>query len=181
MGNPTGGISDITVRRAVGSDLALLQDVGRTTFYETFAAVNTAEDMRKYLDEAFSSERLQAELSDIDAEFYLALIDNEVSAYLKVNFGRSQTEIREDRSVEIERIYVLKKYQGRKVGQTLFEKALALARQRNAEFVWLGVWEKNYKAIDFYRRNGFVAFDQHVFRLGDDEQTDIMMKLMLNT
>jgi len=75
---------------------------------------------------------------------------------------------------------VLKEYQGKKVGQLLFDKAIGIALQKNFDYVWLGVWEKNLRAIKFYLRNGFVEFDKHVFKLGNDEQTDTMMKLKLN-
>jgi len=73
----------------------------------------------------------------------------------------------------------LKEYQGKKIGQLLFEQAGHIARQKNAGYLWLGVWEETPKAISFYKKNGFVEFDIHVFKLGDDEQTDIMMKLKL--
>ncbi|MCB0820060.1 MAG: GNAT family N-acetyltransferase, partial [Bacteroidetes bacterium] len=82
-------------------------------------------------------------------------------------------------SLEIERVYVLKEFHGMHVGRKLLEKAIELANSQNSEFVWLGVWEKNHKAIRFYEKNGFKPFDKHIFRLGEDEQTDIMMKLDL--
>jgi ribosomal protein S18 acetylase RimI-like enzyme len=74
---------------------------------------------------------------------------------------------------------VLKEFQGKKVGQLLYEKAIQIAKQNNVLYVWLGVWEKNTKAISFYLKHGFMEFDKHIFRLGDDEQTDLMMKLQL--
>jgi diamine N-acetyltransferase len=98
---------------------------------------------------------------------------------LKINFGSSQTEQKDKNSLEIERIYVLKEYHGKKVGQVLYDCALKIAKEKQIEFVWLGVWEKNPRAISFYTKNGFEAFDKHVFVLGTDEQTDIMMKLTL--
>jgi ribosomal protein S18 acetylase RimI-like enzyme len=74
---------------------------------------------------------------------------------------------------------VLKEFQGQKAGQLLFDKALQIARERNAAYMWLGVWEKNTKAIAFYIKNGFIQFNSHIFRVGDEDQTDIMMKLIL--
>ena len=74
---------------------------------------------------------------------------------------------------------MLKAYHGKKVGQLLYEKAIETAKQKNADYVWLGVWEENPRAISFYKKNGFIGFDKHIFKLGDDEQTDIMMKLQL--
>jgi ribosomal protein S18 acetylase RimI-like enzyme len=107
-------------------------------------------------------------------------MDHNVIGYLKLNKGGSQTELKDNDALEIERIYVLKEFHGKKVGQMLFEKAIQIAKEQNAEFVWLGVWEENKRAIQFYTKNGFVEFDQHVFVLGDEPQTDIMMKLQLN-
>lgn len=160
-------------------DIEELQRIGRQTFYETFAAGNTEENMQKYLDEGFSTDKLITELSDTNVEFYFAMLDNNVIGYLKLNRGQSQTELQDKNSLEIERIYVLQQFHGKKVGQVLYDKALQVAREKNFEYIWLGVWEENPRAIRFYEKNGFVAFDKHIFKLGNDEQTDIMMKLKL--
>jgi diamine N-acetyltransferase len=172
-------MNSVVIRKAGLNDLEQLRAIGRQTFYETFAAGNTEENMNKYLEEGFSTEKLTAELNDKNSEFYFASVDNQVIGYLKLNFGQSQTEIKEDKTLEIERIYVLKEYHGKSVGQILYDKAIQTARLKNADYVWLGVWEKNPRAIAFYSKNGFVEFDKHIFKLGDDEQTDIMMKLKL--
>ncbi|MEY3209167.1 MAG: hypothetical protein RL064_1198 [Bacteroidota bacterium] len=172
-------MTNISILDATINDLELLQKIGRQTFSETFAASNSLENMTKYLEEGFSSEKLLGELTNINAAFYIARSEMEVVGYLKLNFGQSQTELKDSKALEIERIYVLKEFQGKNIGQLLYEKAIQIANQNNAEYVWLGVWEENEKAIKFYTKNGFVAFDKHIFKLGDDEQTDIMMKLTL--
>lgn len=156
-----------------------LQKISRQTFSDTFSAVNTGENMKKYIDEQFSLEQLTKELNNKNAAFYFAMLDNNAIGYLKLNFGQAQTELKDDKAVEIERIYVLKNFHGKNVGQILYEKAMKIARQMNADYVWLGVWEENARAIRFYKKNGFVEFDKHIFILGDDQQTDIMMKLQL--
>jgi ribosomal protein S18 acetylase RimI-like enzyme len=172
-------MENIKTRKITLNDIGQLQKIGRQTFYETFSAVNTEENMTKYLNEGFSAEKLTAELNDENSEFYFAVLDNEVIGYLKLNFGQSQTELQDDKALEIERIYVLRAFHGQKVGQLLYEKAMEIAKLMNAHYVWLGVWEENKRAINFYSKNGFVAFDKHIFKLGDDEQTDIMMKKVL--
>lgn len=164
------------VKRATANDIEALQAVGRQTFFETFASENTEADMQKYLVEGFAQEKLVAELSNPNSEFYFVLLDGSVIGYLKLNYGAAQTEIKDSEALEIERIYVLKDFHGKKVGQLLYEKAMQVAQRLNVRYVWLGVWEKNPRAISFYRKNGFVEFDKHIFRLGNDEQTDIMMK-----
>jgi len=161
-------------------DTGQLQRIGVQTFQETFADSNSRQNMDSYLEEGFSLEKLSAEVNNENSEFYFAKINNEVVGYLKVNFGESQTELKDDKALEIERIYVSKEFHGKKVGQLLYDKAIEIAKQRGSQYVWLGVWEENPRAIRFYEKNGFVEFDRHIFKLGDDEQTDIMMKLKLN-
>src|SRR5690606_28542141 len=173
-------MKNITVQKVPLNDIDQLQEIGRQTFYETFAGSNTEDDMQKYLDDSFSELKLTAELTDPNSEFYFAILDDKVIGYLKVNFGQSQTELKDDKALEIERIYVPKEFHGKKVGQILYDKALQIARQKNTDYVWLGVWEENPRAISFYKKNGFVEFDKHIFKLGNDEQTDIMMKLKIN-
>src|SRR3989338_4036354 len=110
--------------------------------------------MKRYLDEEFSLKKLTNELNDQYAEFYFAALDNKVIGYLKLNFGQSQTELKDDKAIEIERIYVLKEFHEKKVGQLLYDKAIQISKQKNADYVWLGVWEKNPRAINFYKKNG---------------------------
>ena len=163
------------------NELEQLQEIGRNTFAETFSSDNSQEDMQAYLDEKFSAVNMKKEMFDTNSQFYFAVLDERVVGYLKINFGTSQTEIKDPRALEIERIYVLKKFHGLKVGQFLYDKAIELAREKDLNYVWLGVWEKNQRAIGFYKKNGFVEFDRHIFRLGNDPQTDIMMKLEIKS
>lgn len=173
-------MEDINIRKVTHKDILQLQKIGRETFFETFSEVNTKENMTKYLEEVFSLEKLTSELENKDSEFYFAVLNENLIGYLKLNFGQSQTELKDEEALEIERIYVLKDFHGKKVGQLLYEKALSIAKEKKSDYVWLGVWEENPRAINFYKKNGFVEFDKHIFRLGNDEQTDIMMKLQLN-
>ena len=159
--------------------LVPLQEIGRKTFYDTFFESDSEESMKAYLATSFSTEKLTAELENPNSEFYFATQNEVVIGYLKVNFGPAQTELQDANAVEIERIYVLQDYHGKQVGQLLFEKAMAIAKSNRCDYIWLGVWEENHRALQFYTKNGFVAFDKHIFVLGEEEQTDIMMKLKL--
>jgi diamine N-acetyltransferase len=170
---------DIHIRQATMDDVPDLQDIGRITFSETFASGNTEANMQKYLEENFSTPQVTAELANPHTAFYLASSGPRVIGYLKVNFGPAQTEIRSEEGMEIERIYVLQEFLGREVGKKLFDKAMDIARTLRKKYVWLGVWEENHRAIRFYQKQGFEAFDKHIFKLGEDLQTDIMMKLAI--
>ncbi len=169
----------IEIVKAGLADIAALQIIGRHTFAETFAAGNTEDNLNKYLAEGFSTEKLTSELTNASSAFYFAKHGLQVIGYLKLNLGQAQTELKDTTALEIERIYVLKAFHGKEVGQALYDKALEIAKQTRASYLWLGVWEENPRAIHFYKKNGFVEFDKHTFFLGDDAQTDIMMKLML--
>jgi len=172
-------MNNIKIRKVTFSGLVQLQNISRQTFLETFAEANTEEDMNKYLEKAFSLEKLTAELSDQDTEFYFALLNNEISGYLKINLGDAQTDVNDDHSLEIERIYVLQEFKGKGIGKALYTKATALAREKGLDYIWLGVWEHNHSALSFYRHLGFEEFSRHIFMLGNDRQTDILMRIPL--
>lgn len=172
-------MTNIEIKKVTLKDIEQLQKICRETFSETFSAVNTEENMEKYLNEEFSIAKLTAQLNNPNIELYFATFNNSVIGYLKLNFGKSQTELQDDKAFEIERIYVLKEFHGKDVGQLLYNKAIEIAQQKDMNYIWLGVWEENPRAISFYKKNGFVEFDRHIFKLGDDEQKDIMMKLIL--
>lgn len=167
------------IREVTPEDMAQLQEIGRRTFFETYSSVNTEENMTNYLAENLSIDKLMSEFSDKNTEFYFALMNERIVGFLKLNSGEAQTEPNQENSLEIERIYVLSEFQGKGVGQFLFEKTVELANKRKLDYVWLGVWEQNSKAIGFYKKNGFVEFGKHLFILGNDEQQDILMKLDL--
>ena len=167
------------IRKLDITDLENLQKISITTFRETFEEVNSEEDMQKYLNENLNEEKLKSELENQNSEFYFAENNGEILGYLKLNFKDAQTEKVEENHFEIERIYVLKAFLGQKIGQILFDKAIEIGREKNLEYVWLGVWEENHRAIRFYEKNGFEIFGKHDFVLGKDVQTDLLMKLKL--
>ncbi|MDW9379267.1 GNAT family N-acetyltransferase [Chryseobacterium sp. JV558] len=173
-------MSSIIISISGEKDLETLQNIGIQTFTETFAEDNTEEAMKKYLEESFNTEKIKSELNNPDSFFYIAWEEDNPVGYLKVNSGKAQTELQDETSLEIERIYVKKSHHGKKVGQLLYNQALETAQQLKKSYLWLGVWEENVRALNFYRKNGFVEFDKHIFRLGEEEQTDLMMKKILD-
>lgn len=156
------------------SHRAELQKLARTTFSETFSEHNSPENMQKYLDQKFSDSQLISELNCQESQFFGAYIQQQLVGYLKLNTGKAQTEAQDTDALEIERIYVLKAFHGAKVGQVLLQKAFEQALGK--KYLWLGVWEKNFRALRFYEKNGFRIFDQHVFVLGNEAQTDYLMR-----
>jgi ribosomal protein S18 acetylase RimI-like enzyme len=169
----------IEIKKAYIQDIKDLQGVAKKTFYDTFHVHNTEENMKKYLETSFSEEKLKSEILNTNSYFYIALENNIILGYIKLNLFDAQTELKNNESIEIERIYVLKEYHGKNISNLLMNKALELAKSHNKEFIWLGVEETNFRAVKFYQKNGFKEFDKHIFKFGDEMQTDLMMKLIL--
>ncbi len=169
-------LKNIQIRAVQRTDLETLQEIGKLTFAETFVDDCEPSDMEKYLEAKHNLDLLKLELENPESQFFFAEIKNEVIAYLKINWGKAQKESKLKNALEVERLYVLSNFQRVQVGQALMNKALAIATEENFEWLWLGVWENNTKAIRFYKKNGFVIFDKHPFVVGTDVQTDVLMK-----
>jgi len=132
------------------------------------------------VNSTINTTKICAQLSCPESIFYFVYVDIDIPiAYLKLNWGTAQTEQYDDDPMEIERIYVLNQYQGKGIGQLLMNKAISVALSKHKKYIWLGVWEKNTKAIAFYKKLGYVIFSEHEFMLGKERQTDIIMKLDL--
>jgi ribosomal protein S18 acetylase RimI-like enzyme len=170
-------MSKIEINKASISELDIIQKISIQTFTDTFSAQNTSENMANYIRDNFNLETLKSELKNPDSAFYIATSEKETVGYLKINFGNSQTEKQKENTLEIHRIYVLETFHGKKVGQLLLDEAIKIAQETNIDSIWLGVWEENHKALRFYTKNGFVEFDKHIFILGDEVQTDLLMQL----
>lgn len=169
----------ISVRACRIGDLDELLRLGRKTFTETFQAMNTPENMQAYLDSAFDPERIAAELAGEGSRYVFLYRGADLAGYLKLNWPGSQSDQDDPQALEIERIYVQKEFQGQGLGRVLIEKALQVAREAGMPRVWLGVWQENRAAIGFYLRMGFTTFASHDFWLGDERQTDDLMRLEL--
>jgi ribosomal protein S18 acetylase RimI-like enzyme len=169
-------MNEFDLHRVQKADLLALQEISRQTFLDTFAEVNTKEDMSQYLEVNLSLDQLAEELNNPSTSFYFVKSNNEILAYLKLNEAKAQTEKREVPSMEIERIYVRSEFQNRGVGQFLLDFSVELTKVKQLKLIWLGVWEHNVRAIRFYERNRFQFFGKHSFILGSDEQTDLLME-----
>ena len=172
-------MNSISIHKITIHNINDLQKISRDTFFETFTHSTSKENMLHYLENNFSKEQLSKEIEHEHSEFYFAKLENAIIGYLKINYSGAQTELNNQKSLEVERIYIGKEYYGKGVGQLLLDFALQIAKQQQMDYVWLGVWEENHKAIQFYLKNRFITFDKHVFMLGEEVQNDFMMKLEL--
>jgi ribosomal protein S18 acetylase RimI-like enzyme len=165
----------LSIRPVLKEEARLIARISHQTFYDTFASDNRPEDMRKFLTEQFTLGKLILEVSDPANTFFVAEEHSSIAGYAKLRDGRVPEAIRNFSCLEIARLYALAPYIGKGVGSILMQHCINYARQKDKEFVWLGVWEKNQRAIEFYHRWGFQKFDETDFLLGDDIQNDWLM------
>ena len=167
------------IRRAKESDLNELSVFATQTFYDAYDWYNTAENMQDYAKKYFSTANLLSEFKQTDSVFLIALDDyQKIIGYAKMGKGNNNSDLKESHS-EIERIYVKTKLQRAGIGQKLIDEIILITQKRNQKIIWLGVWQKNEKAVNFYKKIGFEIFGTTTFVLGNDPQDDFMMKLVL--
>jgi len=166
------------IRRANLIDAEMLAELSRKTFWDAFHAnpKNAPEDMAEYMRTAFNVEQMRRELADVKTIFFIAEIENEVVGYAKLSVDNSEPEITAGKPVELARLYSKQDFLGKGVGAKLMERCFREAKHLNCDAMWLGVWEFNPRAQAFYRKHGFYEVGKHVFQLGSDPQTDILMQ-----
>ena len=169
----------ITVRIATKRDAEFIADMSRRTFYETFALENTKEDMDKFMNEQFTREALIKEVGAKDNIFLLAFDEEQPVGYARIRENNNPPSLGTANAIEIARIYAATNTIGKGIGKALMQKCIEIAKTGNREIVWLGVWEKNQRAIEFYKKWGFEKFADHDFILGNDVQKDWLMKKTL--
>lgn len=170
----------LTIRYATPKDAEMIADFSRQTFYEAFASQNSKENMEKFMNEQFSRKELIKETKS-PGNIFLVAIDhnNDIAGYVRLRENNNPPDLGNIKAIEIARIYAATKFIGKGVGRLLMQKSIDIAKQKNINTLWLGVWEHNQRAIAFYQQWGFEKFGNHVFMLGDDAQTDWLMKKVL--
>lgn len=169
----------VTIRTGVPEDAAVLADLARSTFFDTFAASNDASDMALHLERAYGVTQQSAELNDPDITTLIVEADGRAIAYAQVRTGQVPVCVTGAEPIELWRLYVDRGWHGRGVAQQLMDRVKAEARGRGAKTLWLGVWERNDRARAFYAKCGFVDVGEHIFLFGTDPQTDRVMATSL--
>ncbi len=164
----------MNIRIATINDIDSLCEIGAKTFVETYAHENTPENIENYLSEKFNKKQISDEIQTPKTIFLLVELENEAIGYAKMRVNLEENP--DEKSLEIERIYICKQYHGQKYGASLMQKCIDVAQENHYESIWLGVWEHNPKAINFYQKWGFEIVGEHIFHLGDEAQTDFLMK-----
>jgi diamine N-acetyltransferase len=169
----------VHIRYGTTKDATLLSELGARTFYDTFAKDNTPENVAAYLEKSFSPEIQYAELSAPENIFLIAEAESSPIGFAQLVLDSKEDSLRGNLCLEVRRIYALQEYLGKGVGKTLMQSSIHEAKQRGCDSIWLGVWEKNPRAIGFYKKWGFQEVGTHTFHVGNDPQRDFIMELTL--
>ena len=167
------------IRYGNADDARMLSELGAKTFYDTFAKENTPENISLYMKKSFSTEIQLNELSRHDIIFLIAELEDKPVGYAKLKIDSHDEAVKGTKVMEIERIYASQEYIGKGIGKELMKTCIKEAKQRGCDSIWLGVWEKNLRAIDFYEKWGFRQVGTHIFSVGNDPQNDFVMELEL--
>lgn len=172
--------NSITIASVQDFQVELLRDLAKEIFIDTYAEANSARNITDYVDKAFSLRQISREYNQPNSTFFFAYVDEKIAGYLKLNTKGAQTEQGLKNALEIERIYAARSFQGKGVGKALMQKSITIANDINADWLWLGVWDQNKHAIEFYKRQGFEVFGHHDFLMGTELQHDMLMKLAIS-
>ena len=169
----------VMIRYGTPEDAARLAEFGAKAFYETFAKDNSPDNMEAYLRASFSLEIQSNELSSSDTVFLIAETKGILIGYAQLIMDTKKESLQGTNTLEIRRIYASQDFIGKGVGKELMRASIQEAKQRGCDSLWLGVWEKNPRAIHFYEKWGFKEVGTHTFHVGDDPQRDFIMELAL--
>ena len=169
----------IYIAQADGGQSGLIAELARKTFIETYADLSNPDNLLLYVEGHFTQEKIAAELANPDFRFYIAWINNTAVGFTKIRKDRQPKGITGKRSLEIERIYVLQEFQGFSIGKELMKLVKQIAKDEGDQVIWLQVWQQNEKAIQFYRKSGFVVYETHTFDFGKEIHQDFLLRFDL--
>tara|TARA_R110000796_G_scaffold252645_2_gene390226 strand:- start:87355 stop:87888 length:534 start_codon:yes stop_codon:yes gene_type:complete len=164
------------IRKCEAKDLTQLTQFALKTFKDTFEKDNDPKDFKAYIEKAITEEKLGQEMTHKGSSFYFLELEKQIIGYIKLNLTPFQSDINDPKSLELERAYVDLNYHGLGYGKMLFDFIIEQAKSHQIEYIWLGVWERNAKAIAFYKQLGFYKFSEHPFKLGTAQQKDHLMR-----
>lgn len=172
-------MKNLTYRKCGLKDLKALRFIAEKTFVDAYEKNNNPDDFKSYIDSAFESYQMRAELENSNSQFYFIYFEHKLAGYFKLNENSAQSEDYGIQSLELSRLYILIEFQGQAIGKMTLSKVIELAIGKDKSWLWLSVWQKNEAAVRFYERHGFKKFDTQIFYVGKDAQIDWLMRLDL--
>ncbi len=170
----------VTIREATQADLSAILDVAIASYEDTFAAFNTRENMDAFYAENYTLARFASEFNEPHSILFVACRNDQIVGFVRLRISHEADEYLDGSAIELQRLYIHPAHQGIRAGALLMQRSLEYGVAHRFDWIWLGVWEKNFKAQSFYAKQGFVRFSEHVFQMGDDPQIDWLLKRKLS-
>jgi ribosomal protein S18 acetylase RimI-like enzyme len=170
----------VTIRQATVDDAGALARLAKSTFIDTFVAENSKNDMDLHCTKHFSTEIQRHEILDPNCVTIIADLNGELVAFAQVRLHSPKDCVSADHPSELHRLYVSAEWHGKGIAHQTMSRALTTAAHCGADYIWLGVWEHNPKAIAFYQKYGFKIVGEHVFQMGEDPQRDLVMAIEID-
>ena len=167
------------IEEARFDQIPAMRQVAIVAYTETFSDSCTPENLKAFLNLAYNQTQLEEEFYEPGSKLYLAFDNDKLVGFLRLRKNDEVKSYLGENTIELQRLYVLKIAQGKSAGRLLMEQALKYAITNSFDWIWLGVWEKNFKAQKFYTSLGFNQFAEHTFWVGDDPQVDWLLKKKL--
>lgn len=165
---------EVSVRRVTLKDVSALSAIAKLTFYDTFTGTCTEKDMEEFLEEFFNEDQLRKEISDVNDYCYFCEVRGHTVGYIRFKEDYNGLPVvKQWKALELKRLYVLSEYKGNGIAPHLMKVFFDFAQLHKYEMVWLGVWENNIRAKNFYKKYGFKPSGYtHDFPIGNTPQTD---------
>jgi len=171
--------SAFSIRQASPADTTDLSHFASKAFMEAYSGTMDRDDINKYLEKSFNQAEVKKQLESPDMLFHLAFANDELAGYTKLRWDRARDELGSGRAIELERIYVGASHYRTGLGTLMLDHAISISRKKGFVVMWLAVWQKNIRAISFYKKTGFEIFGVQKFTVGTIVNDDYVFRLML--
>ncbi len=169
----------IKISPATVADAKLISVLGAVTFYEAYFEQDAAHDLANYIHESFELAKIRAEIEDKNAAFFIIYADEKAVGYAKLRNGSKVDCIKNENSIELQRIYTIERVYGTGIGESLLKHCLETAKLQGFETLWLGVWEENKRAQKFYAKYGFTRVGEITFPYGETVGINFVLEKVL--
>ncbi len=174
-------MDSVTIRKATKEDLPAVLQVAIASYEDAFAAFNTRENMDTFYAESYTLNKFTTEYEEPHAALLVACRDEAIVGFARLRVNAEADGHLDGKAIELQRLYIHPDHQGIRAGALLIQRAIEYATTQQFDWMWLGVWERNFKAQKFYEKHSFIRFSEHIFQMGDDPQTDWLLKRRLTT
>ncbi|QOD60547.1 GNAT family N-acetyltransferase [Polaribacter haliotis] len=159
----------VSIRKATSKDITALALVGKKAFVIPHKDAIPNEIMTNYLSHSFSEKNLLEEITNPNNQFNLIFVNDNLAGFSKVIFNQENKNIKETNVTKMERLYLLEEFYGLGLGNKLFQHNLNLTKTNLQKGIWLYVWIKNFRALEFYKKAGFKKIALYDFPISETE------------